>query len=471
MIELTAAQVADATGGRLIGDQDALVSGPVVIDSRLAGAGALFAAFAGEHADGHDFVLQAIANGASVVLATREVDAPSVVLVADVERALGNLAREVLARVRAQGDLTVLAVTGSVGKTTTKDLIGQILSPSGHTVVPQGSFNNEIGLPLTVLDVTPRTRFLVLEMGATGADHITYLTTIAPPDIGVVLAVGSAHLGEFGGIEAVARAKAELVTGVRPDGVVVLNADDLRVAQMAAVAGGRVTSFGTVTDAQIRADGIEMTRAGQVAFTLSDGETSQRVDLKLVGEHHLSNALAAAAACIEAGLELATVAERLSDATTLSPHRMQVTDRADGVTIIDDAYNANPDSMRAALKALAVVAGRDRRSIAVLGQMLELGPHSRERHDEIGRLAVRLNVKLLIVVGADSWPIFEGAQMEGSWGDEVVQVDDLHAAKKILDEVLTAGDVVLIKASNGTGLWKLGDQLASEAAGGSEVLT
>lgn len=469
MIELTAAQVADATGGRLVGDRDAVVSGPVVIDSRLVAVGSLFAAFAGEHVDGHDFVAQAVAAGASVVLASREVGAASVVVVPDVERALGDLARVVLARVREQGELTVVAVTGSVGKTTTKDLIGQILSPSGATVVPQGSFNNEIGLPLTVLEVTHETRFLVLEMGATGVGHIAYLTTIAPPDVGVVLAVGSAHLGEFGGIEAVAQAKAELVSGVAAGGVAVLNADDLRVAQMAQDAPGPVVSFGTVTNARVRADQVEITRSGQVVFTLSVGEASQRVELKLVGEHHLSNALAAASASLEAGLDLKTVATRLSAATNLSPHRMQVTERSDGVTVIDDAYNANPDSMRAALKALAVVAGRDRRSIAVLGQMLELGPDSRKQHDHIGRLAVRLNVRLVIVVGADAWPIFDGAQMEGSWGEEVVQVDDLHAAKAILDQTLTRGDVVLVKASNGTGLWKLGDMLAAEAGSGTDV--
>lgn len=238
-----------------------------------------------------------------------------------------------------------------------------------------------------------------------------------------------------------------------------LNADDRRVAQMASESVERVVSFGTVTNAQVRADQITMTRNGQVSFELSDGASRARVELQLIGEHHLSNGLAAAAACIEAGLELPTVAGRLSRATNLSPHRMQVTHRPDGVTIIDDAYNANPDSMRAALKALAVVAGRDRRSIAVLGQMLELGNESRVRHDEAGRLAVRLNVRLVIVVGADAWPIFDGAQMEGSWGDEVVQVNDIAGAKEILDDVLTEGDVVLIKGSNGTGLWKLGDQL------------
>ena len=464
MIELTAAEVAAATGGRLLGAPDARVTGPVVIDSRIAGPGSLFVAFAGDHVDGHDYVEAALERGASVVLAAREVDAPSVVVVDDVQKALGDLARVVLARVRESADLTVLAITGSVGKTTTKDLIGQILTPSGLTVVPRGSFNNEIGLPLTVLEVTPLTRYLVLEMGATGIGHLDYLTSIAPPNIAVVLAVGAAHLGEFGGIEAVAQAKGELVSGVIPGGVALLNADDLRVKDMAVLAHGEVRTFGTVTTAQIRADDVSINRAGQVSFTLSTGSESAPVALKLVGEHHMSNALAAAAAAHEAGLDIAVIAERLSEAAPISPHRMQVTDRADGVTIIDDSYNANPDSMRAGLKALAVVAGRDRRSVAVLGQMLELGEDSRERHDEVGRLAVRLNVRLLIVVGQDAWPIFDGAQMEGSWGDEVVQVDSIEEAKAILDDYLTRGDVVLVKASNGAGLWRLGTMLAGEGA-------
>lgn len=460
MIELRAHEVARVTGGRLVGDGAAVVSGPVVVDSRLAGPGSMFVAFAGEHVDGHDYVDAAVAAGASVVLAARDVEAPAVVVVDDVQTALGEVAREVLARARAAGDVRVVGITGSVGKTTTKDLIGQLLAPDGPTVVPPGSFNNEIGLPLTVLQVTEQTRHLVLEMGATGEGHLQYLTRIAPPDVAVVLAVGSAHLGEFGDVEAIARAKAELVAGARPGGTAVLNADDLRVAAMAQLAHGPVTTFGTVTGAQVRADDVRIDRAGRVSFRITAGGESAPVALTLVGEHHLSNALAAATVALELGVPLATVAQRLSEARALSPHRMQVTERPDGITVIDDSYNANPDSMRAALKALAVVAGRDRRSIAVLGEMLELGDESRERHDEVGRLAVRLNVKLTVVVGAGAWAIFDGAQMEGSWGDEVVQVDDVDAAHALLTEKMRPGDVVLVKASHGSGLWKLGDRLA-----------
>ncbi|MHA7134923.1 UDP-N-acetylmuramoyl-tripeptide--D-alanyl-D-alanine ligase [Oerskovia turbata] len=463
MIELTAAEIAAATGGRLVADPDVRVSGSVVIDSRRAQEGSLFVALPGEHVDGHDFVPVAVDNGAALVLAAREVDAPAVV-VEDVQTALGDLAREVLRRLRAAGDLQVVGITGSVGKTTTKDLLGQVLAPHGATVVPRGSFNNEIGLPLTVLEADASTRYLVLEMGASGIGHLTYLTRIAPPDVSVVLAVGSAHLGEFGGIEAVATAKSELVTGLAPGGTAVLNADDLRVAAMAGVAPGPVRTFGTISAADVRAEGIGIDRDGRASFDLRvrGAESAPAVRLRLVGEHHVSNALAAAAAAIQLGIAPEAVAAGLSEATAISPHRMAVTQRPDGITVIDDSYNANPDSMRAALKALAVMAGRERRSVAVLGEMLELGPDSRAAHDEIGRLVVRLNIKLLVVVGEGAGGIHDGATQEGSWGDETRFVPDVEAASVLLRDELAPGDVVLVKSSNGSGLWRLGDELAGE---------
>ncbi len=469
MIELTAAQVAAATGGRLSADPEVRVGGPVVVDSRRVGPGSLFVALPGEHVDGHDYAARAVADGATLVLAARELDVPCVV-VDDVQTALGELARHVLATLRERGSLRVVAVTGSVGKTTTKDLLGQLLRPEGETVVPRGSFNNEIGLPLTVLEADASTRFLVLEMGASGVGHLTYLTRIAPPDVSVVLVVGSAHLGEFGGIEAVARAKAEIVTGLAPGGAAVLNADDLRVAAMADAAPGEVVTFGTIPASDVRAEDLGIDRTGRASFTLrvragASGEDAHaRVTLGLVGEHHVTNALAAATAALRLGVALPDVAVRLSDARALSPHRMQVTERPDGVTVIDDSYNANPDSMRAALKALAVMAGRDRRSVAVLGEMLELGEDSRVAHDDIGRLVVRLNVKLLVVVGEGAGGIHDGATQEGSWGDETRFVPDVEAASALLRDELREGDVVLVKASNGSGLWRLGDELAAVGA-------
>jgi UDP-N-acetylmuramoyl-tripeptide--D-alanyl-D-alanine ligase len=476
MIELTAAQVAAATGGRLHADPDVTVTGAVIIDSREAGPGALFVALPGERVDGHDFAAAAVAAGASLVLASRELDGLPTVVVDDPQAALGELARYVLATVRSGADVgvvpRVVAVTGSVGKTTTKDLLGQLLTPQAGgedaIIFPKGSFNNEIGLPLTVLRVTAATRFLVLEMGADRVGNIAYLTRIAPPDVGVVLAVGVAHVGHFGSVEAIAQTKGEMVEGVVDGGTVVLNADDLRVIAMAerAAPGTAVQTFGTIPSADVRAEDITSDPMGRASFTLRvarAGETDeQRADvaLQLVGAHHVSNALAAATVALRLGVTLPDVAKRLSEATALSPHRMAVTERPDGVTVIDDAYNANPDSMKAALRTLAVVSGRTRRSVAVLGEMLELGDGARAAHDEIGRLVVRLNIKQLVVVGQGAYHIHEGAMQEGSWGSESIFVPDLAAARSLLDESLEPGDVVLVKSSLGAGLTELGDHLS-----------
>lgn len=482
MIALTAAEIAAATGGVLRGsaatDPALVVSGPVVVDSRDDITGGLFVALPGENVDGHDYAAVAMAGGAALILAARDVIGaggavlPSVV-VDDVERALGDLARVVLERLREAAlepggsGLRVVGITGSVGKTTTKDLLAQLCGSVGPTIAPVRSFNNEIGLPLTVLRADESTRFLVLEMGASGPGHLTYLTDIAPPDVAVVLIVGHAHLGGFGGIDAVAVAKSEIVQGLVSDGVAVLNADDPRVSAMADLAPGEVVTFGAAPQATVGVRDVRLDRSGRATFTLvrrGDVESTAQVTLRLVGEHHVHNALGAAAAALAVGLELDEVAAGLSAADALSPHRMHVVDRPDGVTIVDDSYNANPDSMRAALKALAVLAGRDRRSIAVLGEMLELGPGAREAHDAIGRLCVRLNIGLTIVVGDGARAIRDGANHEGSWGDEVVLADDLEVATAFLESELRPGDVVLVKSSYGAGLWKLGDVLVEGAA-------
>lgn len=468
MIELTAAEVADATSGTLLAEAGVAVTGPVVVDSRLVEAGSLFVAVPGQNVDGHDFAAAAVAAGAALVLATRPVDGVPCVVVGDVQVALGELARVVLERVRAAAEVRVVAVTGSVGKTTTKDLLGQLLGPDvgpEAIVVPAGSFNNEIGLPLTVLRVTTATRVLVLEMGADAPGDITALTRLAPPDVGIVLAVGTAHLGRFGDVETIARTKGEMVEGVRPGGTAVLNVDDSRVAAMAARAAPTtaVVTFGTIPASSVRARDVAVD-GGRARFTLTTADGSAPVALRLVGAHHVTNALAAAAAALELGVPLDAVASRLSEAGPLSPHRMAVVERSDGVTIVDDSYNANPDSMRAALRTLAVMAGRTRRSVAVVGEMLELGDAARVEHDAIGRLAVRLNVKRLVVVGEGAYHVHEGAQQEGSWGEESVFVPDLEAAREVLSAELTEGDVVLVKASQGSGLWRLADQLVEADA-------
>ncbi|MFF8829008.1 UDP-N-acetylmuramoyl-tripeptide--D-alanyl-D-alanine ligase [Streptomyces sp. NPDC015131] len=464
MIALSLAEIAELTGGQShdIPDPATLVTGPVVIDSRQVEPGSLFAAFAGENVDGHDYAERAVAAGAVAVLATRPVGVPAVV-VDDVRTALGALARAVVGRLGTR----VVALTGSAGKTSTKDLIAQVLQRKGPTVWTPGSLNNEIGLPLTALRADQDTEHLVLEMGARGIGHIRYLTELTPPSIGVVLNVGSAHIGEFGGREQIAIAKGELVEALpsaEDGGIAVLNADDPLVRAMASRTHARVTLFGESDEAAVRAEKVRLTETGQPSFTLHTPTGCGDVTLRLYGEHHVSNALAAAAVAHELGMSVDEIATALSGAGTLSRWRMEVTERPDGVTIVNDAYNANPESMRAALRALVAI-GRAKqagggRTWAVLGRMAELGDEALAEHDAVGRLAVRLNVSKLVAVGGReaSW-LQLGAYNEGSWGEESVHVSDARAAIDLLRSELRPGDVVLVKASRSVGLERIAQAL------------
>jgi UDP-N-acetylmuramoyl-tripeptide--D-alanyl-D-alanine ligase len=457
MIPLSLADVAAIVGAQLHGDPAAVVDGPVVTDARECGPGSLFVARVGEHADGHDYVPQAVERGAVAALVNRPVDGLASLVVDDVQAAFEALARGVVERLP---ELTVVAVTGSSGKTSTKDLLAQVLSGLGPTVAAPESYNSEVGVPLTVLRVRPETRYLVVEMGARGVGHIAHATRVVPPDVSVVLNVGSAHLGEFGSVQAVADAKSELVRDLRPDGLAVLNADDPRVRAMAAVTRARVALVGQSADAAVRAVDVEVDDQARAAFVLHSGGRSAPVRLGLHGEHHVGNALAVAAVALELGMDLRDVAAALGQARPVSRWRMEVTERSDGITVVNDAYNANPESMRAALKAL-VAMGRGRRTWAVLGEMLELGADSVAEHDAIGRMAVRLDVSRLVAVGAGARALHTGAVMEGSWGEESVHVPDLDAAYQLLQQELREGDVVLLKSSRDAGLRALGDRLAS----------
>ncbi len=470
MIPLTLAEVAEATGGRLdkVADPRARVTADVVVDSRQVVPGGLFVALPGEHVDGHDFASAAVDAGAVAVLAARPVGVPAVV-VPEPLAALGALAQAVRARLPK---VDVVGITGSQGKTGTKDLLAQLLHARGDVVAPPGSYNNEIGLPLTVLQATDSTRTLVLEMGARGHGHIAYLADIARPRVGVVLNVGIAHLGEFGDREAIARAKGELVEALPAaddGGVAILNGDDALARGMAERTQASVVMFGESVHADVRAEDVGLDSHGRATFTLVTQDASAPVALQLYGEHQVSNALAAAATALTLGLTVDQVAQGLSAATSLSQWRMQVDERADGVTVVNDAYNANPDSVRAALKALVAI-GRGRRTWAVLGEMRELGEASLEEHDAVGRLAVRLDVNRLVAVGEGARAVHLGAAHEGSWGDESAFVADTDAAIAILRRELRPGDVVLVKASRAAGLdvvarALLADEVPAEGAG------
>jgi UDP-N-acetylmuramoyl-tripeptide--D-alanyl-D-alanine ligase len=469
MIELTLGEVAELVGGRLhAADRATVVTSTVEFDSRAVTSGGLFLALPGERVDGHDFVDIAVANGAVASIVTRAVDGPSIV-VDDGFAALAALASGVIRRLPG---VTVIGVTGSSGKTSTKDLLAQVLAVHGPTIAPPGSFNNELGHPYTVLRAQPDTRFLVLETSARGLGHIRYLTEIAPPRIGVVLNVGSAHLGEFGSREAIASAKGELVEALPTDGVAILNADDPLVAAMAARTTARVVTVGEVATADVRAEDITVDELGRASFTLVAAPDRQPVTLRLIGGHHVGNALAVAAVALECGMTLSDIAVALSAATAVSRWRMEVTERPDGVLVINDAYNANPESMRAALKTLASVARARRtaggRSFAVLGEMAELGPDAPAEHDALGRLAVRLDVSRVIAVGEQARPIQHGAALEGSWDGESSWVPDVHAAIAMLRAELRPGDVVLVKASRAASLERVALAIADDEVSGSD---
>lgn len=501
MIEMTIARIAEIVGGELadITAEAAAathVTGTVEFDSRAIGPGGLFLALPGARSDGHDFAAAAVASGAAAVLAARPVGVPAIVVSpepgaadaasgalefdtdgsgAAVLAALAKLAAAVATELVADG-LTVIGVTGSSGKTSTKDLLAAVLDPLGQVIAPPGSFNNELGHPWTVLRATPETDYLILEMSARHPGNIAALAAIAPPQIAVVLNVGTAHLGEFGSREAIANTKAELPQAVPASGVVILNVDDSAVAAMAGKTAARVVRVSREpgSEVDVWAGPVALDELARPRFTLHAGGGEVEVALAVHGDHQVGNALCAAAVALQCGAGLEQVATALAGAGPVSRRRMQVGTRADGVTVINDAYNANPDSMRAGLKALAWMARQNagdlhgkRRSWAVLGEMAELGDDAITEHDAIGRFAVRLDVSRLIVVGTGRTmnAMHHGAVMEGSWGSESTMVDDADAALALLQAELQAGDVVLVKASNSVGLGALADALVSAGAG------
>jgi UDP-N-acetylmuramoyl-tripeptide--D-alanyl-D-alanine ligase len=472
MIAFTAAEIADITNGRLDADPG-ITPLSVVTDSREATPGSLYVAKPGEYADGHDFTADAFAAGATLALVERPVAGPDgapypSIVVPDAVLAMGALAAEAVRRIRAaraeaQDELTVIGITGSAGKTTTKDLLAGIFALHGNTVAPRGSYNGEIGVPLTVFTAGTDTRYLVIEMGATGIGHISYLADMVKPDIGVVLGVGTAHAGEFGGVDNIALAKGEMVEGLAASGTAVINLDDDRVAAMRARTVASVVGFSTEgrPDAAVQALNADTNTDGNPEFDLllPGEDIPHHVRSRLIGAHHTGNLLAAAAAAWAAGIPGADIATALSSQAAASRWRMERTERADGVTIINDAYNANPESMRAALRTLADL-GQGRRTWAVLGAMLELGEDSIREHTAVGTQVVRLNISRLVVVGREARALYVSAVQEGSWGDECVFAETADEAFELLDAELEPGDLVLFKSSNSVGLRHLGDRIA-----------
>jgi len=465
MIALTLAEVASAAGGTLRtegtdANAETVVSGAVTTDSREIGPGDVFVAKRGEFDDGHRFAPAAVEQGAALLIVEHALDlAVPQIVVDDSVEALGALATEVVRRVRDLGRLRIVGVTGSNGKTTTKNLLRAVLERVGPTVAARASYNNEVGAPVTMLELTEQTEFLVAEMGASGVGEIARLVKMARPDVGIVLKVGLAHAGEFGGIEQTVRAKSEMVTDLLGTDVAVLNADDPRVVPMAGLTAARVVWFGLGDDADVRATDLHVHARGTDFTVTVPGGESARVHFGVLGEHHVMNALAAVAASLQLGVGLADIVTALESVTLAERWRMQLMGGRDDVTVINDAYNASPDSMAAALKTLAQVKAPGTRTIAVLGEMSELGEFSGEEHDRIGLLAVRLGISQLVVVGQGARRLHISAINEGSWDGESAYVETADEAFELVTASVQPGDTVLVKSSNSAGLRLLGDRL------------
>ncbi|MFY0405815.1 UDP-N-acetylmuramoyl-tripeptide--D-alanyl-D-alanine ligase [Solicola sp. PLA-1-18] len=448
MIATTLDELARVVGGTVHGDGSVVVRGAATVDSRDVEPDGLFVAVAGERVDGHDFAPTALEAGAAATLGSRVVDGPCVV-VDDVEVALGLLGASVVDRLTG---CTVVGITGSQGKTSTKDLLAQLLETAGPTVATRGNLNNELGVPLTLTRADETTRFLVVEMGARGLGNIAYLCGVAHPSVGVVLNVGTAHIGEFGSREVIAQTKGELVEALPADGTAVISADDALVAAMASRTRASLLRFGRGADADVRASDVAVDDEGRPTFVLEHAGERRPVRLPLLGEHQADNAAAAAAAALAVGLDLETVARVLGGVESRSAWRMERAQRDDGVVVVNDAYNANPESMRSALRTLATMAERRRgRGWAVVGEMRELGADADAEHAGVGRLAAELGLDL-VVVGAEASAVAAGARDAGDGRGEVVLVPDVAAAVDWLAPRLSPVDAVLVKASRTVGL-------------------
>lgn len=443
--KLTLSQIAQIVGGQLFGDGNLLISG-ITTDSRSVARGDLFCAIVGSRINGHDCIEAATTAGAVAGLVSQQVSGPHVLVPESLDgdpvvAALAKIATHVRASMK---NIEVIGITGSSGKTSTKDMIGQVLANAGKTHAPAGSLNNELGLPLTILSAPDGLRFLVTEMGMRGMDQITYLCNIAFPTIGVITNVGQAHLGEVGSVENIAKAKSELVKALPDDGVAILNADDPQVMAMQTMTKATVFSYGFATDADVRAEQISITPRGTYTFDLIYRGNRVATSLPFLGLHNISNVLAAAAVGISVGMELEDIAGAIADLKQMSKWRMEVHQVSNDVTVINDAYNANPESVAAALRTLANIPATGA-TWAVLGKMHELGESSDKLHAQIADLASELGISHLIAIGESARAY--GLESAMSSGANAVWLPDFQAATDYIVNGVNSGDVLLFKAS------------------------
>lgn len=492
-------------------NSDTIIAGRGVTDSREVAPGDLYVARVGENSDGHDYLDNAWRAGAAAALVERKEPAEQIgipyVQVPEATRALGWLAHCHLAALRRKGQgkrPVCIGITGSAGKTTTKDLLASLLQLQGQVIAPEKSYNNEVGVPLTILRADETTDFLVLEMGASGPGHLALLTEIAPLDMAIELMVGHAHLGGFGSFEGLAQAKAELLWGLRnyegkrywplstpaqqarrvfeQDGyseeslsekatpsLAILNWGDEKVRQMAS--GAKIRYFGELkpegTGQETEVKGVYASQVtvgsdGRPTFWMTRGSETLKVKLGLLGRHNVANALAAVTAATELGVSLAQAARVLENARPLSQHRLDVREIESEITVIDDSYNANLDSMRSGittLKTLAQAKGRGR-AVAVLGEMLELGVDSETHHRLVGKACIEAGIEVVVTVGQQATPIYQTVLDHA----EAQHCENAEEALRVVRQVLAPGDTVLVKGSNGSGVWKIAEALT----GGSD---
>lgn len=485
MISADIREILGATGGRLVRTdllKESSCATSVAIDSRKIVPGSLFVAIKGEHADGHDFVRQAASTAVAAVV-DHQVEADiAQIVVPDTVVALGRLARMNIEKRRAlEKDFTVAAVTGSAGKTTTKDLLSEILRAKGSVVSPEGSFNNEIGLPLTALRVDENTRYFVAEAGASAVGELTYLASLVRPDIVIELKVGVAHLGVFGSSERLRAAKAELLHALPADGTAILNADDPNIANMdVECAAENIMKFGIENPDSLdcAAENIETDEFDRASFDLkfADGQRA-RISLNISGAHNVMNALSAASAAYSLGVDAKLIASKLSGMQKISPHRMAVfamEKNGKKVTVIDDSFNANPDSVKCALQSLEKWdRGNAVFRTAVLSAMLELGESENELHEKIGEFASQI-CDAVILVGSRSdgdtdrlakvmhksaertveRAVESSASQDSNRLARVIFAADIDEADKAVERLACENDnvTVLLKGSHDSGL-------------------
>ena len=445
MISLTAKEITDIVGGVLHGDPTAIVSKAPVFNSVKAQPGSLFLALIGEKSDGHEYVQDAFLHGATLALTSKKV-VGNCLVVPDVISAVSTLAIEIRNRL---SQLTVIGITGSTGKTTAKDLLTAVLTVHGPTVATMQSFNNELGMPITLLECDEKTAYCILEMGARHSGDIARLCEIAKPNIGVVLGVGSAHLGEFGSVEKIASTKSELIKSLGPDGIAILGSYDSWTLDMANVHNGRTVIFGVRPTDEVRAADIEL-REGRPHFDLVTSAGRDAVGLRLVGSHQVANALSAAAVATVLGLSIESIASALSTAEIQSKWRMELHELPD-LMLINDSYNANPESMAAALRTLVLFAQESGgQSWAFLGAMKELGSQAAQEHAAIGFLAHTLGVDNLVCVNAAGY----GEAVPENSHLAMHYCPDRNSALELVSHV-SPGDVILVKGSRSEGLEEL----------------